>query len=291
MVKISELSNWAWIWWTEQVPVNDSWTTVKYTVDQILARTHNHTASQVTDFNTAVDARIDVLTDTAKTTPADTDVLALWDTVRKKVTRANIKATLMTYFDTLYHTKNALRTGLTATRLLSTNWIGTETYIAPGSAGQFLNHNFAFSTPTITPWIAILQTTRAMNAATWTVNIPHWLWVVPKYVIAIAKHNEWSVSSTYASAVIWSEWFSNFTTNWCSYSWMNGGWWTHRAVLSGNSNNLIYVRNTNSASWTNFQLQVANATADATNIILSRTYSVTSSTLTNNISITLFVYA
>ena len=128
MVKISELSNWAWIWWTEQVPVNDSWTTVKYTVDQMLARQHNHTASQVTDFNTAVDARIDVLTDTAKTTPVDTDVFALWDTVRKKVTRANIKATLKTYFDTLYHTKNALRTGLTASKALVTDWSGNEWY-------------------------------------------------------------------------------------------------------------------------------------------------------------------
>jgi hypothetical protein len=38
-----------------------------------------------------------------KTTPADTDVLPLVDSVLKKLTWANIKATLKTYFDTLYN--------------------------------------------------------------------------------------------------------------------------------------------------------------------------------------------
>lgn len=101
MVKISSLVDAGTITGTEQIPVNDWWTTKRTTVDDILLVQHNHTASDVTDFNASVDARIDVLTDTAKTTPVDTDVFALWDTVRKKVTWANIKTTLKTYFDSV----------------------------------------------------------------------------------------------------------------------------------------------------------------------------------------------
>ena len=45
---------------------------------------------------------------TAKTTPVDADVVTLWDSAaswaRKKGTWSNIKATLKTYFDTLYAT-------------------------------------------------------------------------------------------------------------------------------------------------------------------------------------------
>lgn len=101
MVKISLLADaWA-LTWTEQIPVNDWWTTRRTTTQEV-ADLAEIPASQVTDFNSAVDAKIDVLNDEEKTTPNDTDVFALWDTVRKKVTRANIKATLKTYFDGLY---------------------------------------------------------------------------------------------------------------------------------------------------------------------------------------------
>lgn len=48
----------------------------------------------------------EVVAATAKTTPADTDLVAIQDSaasnVKKKVTWANVKATLKTYFDTLY---------------------------------------------------------------------------------------------------------------------------------------------------------------------------------------------
>lgn len=131
MVNLEDLPVDAAISWTEQVLLNDSWVAKLSAINSILAKQHNHTASDITNFNTAVDARIDVPTDTAKTTPVDTDVFALWDTIRKKVTRANIKATLKTYFDTLYHTKNALRTGLTANKSLITDWSGNEGYTDP----------------------------------------------------------------------------------------------------------------------------------------------------------------
>lgn len=130
MVKISELPlDWS-VTGTEELVLRDGSQTKRASVDTVLAKQHNHTASDVTDFNSAVDARINVPTDTAKTTPVDTDVFALWDTIRKKVTWANIKATLKTYFDTLYHTKNALRTGLTANQIMVTDWSGVEWYSA-----------------------------------------------------------------------------------------------------------------------------------------------------------------
>lgn len=151
MVKISELVNDWSVTGTEQVPLNDWWTTKKATTQDI-ADIANIPSSQVTDFDTAVDARIDILNDTAKTTPVDTDVFALWDTIRKKVTWANIKATLKTYFDTLYHTKNALRTWLTANKMLVTDWSGNEWYIdtiASSSDAEFHQGTSTSKNPTV----------------------------------------------------------------------------------------------------------------------------------------------
>lgn len=138
---------------------------------------------------------------------------------------------------------------------------------------------------------AILQTTRAINWASWTVNLAHWLWVVPKYVYAVAKHANGGSSVSYASAVIWSEWYSDFTTNRCSYSGFEWGDGTHRDVLFWNQSALIYVRNSDSPVDGRHQTQSATVTADATNIIFDWTYSVSSSSLSNNIVITLFVFA
>lgn len=219
---------------------------------------------------------------TGKTTPIDADSIRLWDSVasniKKFVTWSNIKATLKTYFDTLYHPINALRTGLTATRLLSTNGSGAETYIAPWSAGQFLNHNFAFAMPTVTNTMAILQNTRAINTATWTQVIAHWLWVTPKYVIAIANLGNVSQIAT-------STGYSNFSANWCTYYGVQ--WATH---TTSNASRLMYIMHTNNWSWTNRQVQECTATADATNITLSRTYTVQSSTLTTSLNFTLFLF-
>ena len=77
---------------------------------------HTHTASNVTDFNSAALAAAPAETATtvgslisgatSKTTPVDADSLGLSDSaatnVLKKLTWANVKATLKTYFDTLY---------------------------------------------------------------------------------------------------------------------------------------------------------------------------------------------
>lgn len=221
---------------------------------------------------------------TWKTPPIDADSMRLWDSVasniKKFVTWANIKATLKTYFDTVYHPINALRSGLTATRLLSTNGSWVETYIAPWSAGQFLNHNFAFATPTITNTFAILQSSRAINTATWTQVIAHWLWTTPKYVIATAVAGE----------PAHSKWFSNFTTHWSSYIALQGNG-SSVSNVANNAARLIFIKVSNSTTNNSWQTQECTASADATNITLSWTYTVSGwSSLTSTFYFTLFLF-
>lgn len=197
MVKISELETDASITGTEQIPLNDGWTTKKATVDQILATQHDHTASDVTDFNTAVDARIDIPNDTAKTTPVDADVFALRDSVasfvRKKVTWANTKATLKTYFDTLYHPVNALRTGLTANQIMTTNGSGVEWYTAISTLPVVASDAEALAWTNETKFINPKQlrtnsktsawtTSRATSDSTGSQTIAHWLGIAPRLV-------------------------------------------------------------------------------------------------------------
>lgn len=75
--------------------------------------------------NWEIDIQFDINSLTAKTTPVDTDNLAIQETggLLKKLTWANIKATLKTYFDTLYNLYNPtpiIATG-TATFTATTN--------------------------------------------------------------------------------------------------------------------------------------------------------------------------
>lgn len=77
---------------------------------------------------------------TAKTTPADADSMNLVDSaasnLEKKVTWANVKATLKTYFDTLYQSVLTLGTGVL-----------TALGINVGSAGAFVVNGGALGTP------------------------------------------------------------------------------------------------------------------------------------------------
>ncbi|HZF99527.1 MAG TPA: hypothetical protein VEY71_00920, partial [Chitinophagales bacterium] len=111
-------SNWFKADYTDQVlSVNGATGAVTITPAGIGAATasHTHTASQVTDFNAAALAAAPaetatttgtlINTATDKATPVDADYVGLMDSaasnILKKLSWANIKATLKAYFDTL----------------------------------------------------------------------------------------------------------------------------------------------------------------------------------------------
>jgi hypothetical protein len=211
--------------------------------------------------------------------------------IKKKVTRQNITTTLEAYIDMIYLWITDLRQWLTANRLLSTNGLWQETYIAPWSAGQFLNHNLDFSTPTITPLLAIFQTTRAINAATWTINIAHWLWVAPKYIQAVARFDRYEWTNNVFGRESTSDWYSNISSHWCTRRGIEWAWGNNRIML-WNSSTLINIRSSNSNGSNHFQEQSCTVSVDSTNISLNRTYTLSgTSSLNNNIYITLFVFA
>lgn len=74
------------------------------------------TTLDATEFATVMASTVSSAT--AKTTPVDADLVAIVDSeasnVLKKLTWANIKATLLTYFDTLYQPLDAVLTATTA---------------------------------------------------------------------------------------------------------------------------------------------------------------------------------
>jgi len=113
---------------------------------------HTHTASNVTDFNSAALAAAPAETTTtigslingatAKTTPVDADMVGLMDSaasnVLKKLSWANIKATLKTYFDTLYATVTHTHAQSDVTNLVS-DLAGKQATLVSGTNIKTIN--------------------------------------------------------------------------------------------------------------------------------------------------------
>lgn len=123
--------------------------------------------------------------------------------------------------------------------------------------------------------IAILQTTRASDTASWSVTVAHGLSQIPKWCMVV-----WH---TVESDNITSSWFSNGSTNKCSYAWLQTSW-----LVTGNdwSNAIAFYVGNGSGQRT----QTATITFDATNVTLTWTKASTSTDPNKTMNITLFVH-
>jgi hypothetical protein len=225
-------------------------------------------------------------------TPAlDADLLPIVDTATettKKITWANIKATLKTYFDTLYPSGSGTSTGTnTGDNATNSQYSGivkatgaeldTATNddkfatakaikdsknvpsVAPGTSGNILTSNG-------TDWTSVTPTsssmtykngtaTRAMNTASGVQNIAHGLGAVPKKVRITGRFTD-GLSGRNS----WSDGVYNGTTNSCV--------WINYANSTAGVDDTYGVKLLDSNSGTT---QVAVITCDATNIILTWT--------------------
>ena len=137
-----------------------------------------------------------------------------------------------------------------ATDVEVTTWTDTTRYVTPDQL----------------PKVAILQTTRLFSAATWTVNVAHWLSRVPKYIEIHAKAR--TSNSTSSELTITSDGFSDGTTDNCLRGVLFDDGSSIWKSISNDATTSIFMQNGTSAGHEN---QSATITFDATNIIFSWT--------------------
>lgn len=153
-----------------------------------------------------------------------------------------------------------------------------ETYTRTDTARAVTPANLAAITQ-----VAILQTTRVANTADGAVTVAHWLSQIPKRceVVAVCK----STSEETVNYSI-SHWFSNGSTNMCSWA---GTYFT--TVNAWNSwNNASAAINILVLGSSGESQQTATITFDATNVTLTRDFTEDVTASTETIYVTLLVH-
>lgn len=134
MVKLEDIPVDASVTWTEEVLLNDADVAKLATVDNILAVQHDHTASDITDFDTEVSNNTTVTTLVSDLNTAEADI----------ATNTSDISTL----DSSKLWKSELRTGLSNRKMYHTNWSWAETEVTLWSSWTVLTSNGASSAPT-----------------------------------------------------------------------------------------------------------------------------------------------
>lgn len=135
--------------------------------------TNNEMDTNLTNLNTAKIETAMIVAATSKTTPVDADLLALVDSADsdslKKLTWANTKATLKTYFDTLYAVASSYFAYINVAQTFTASQRGTVTTDNDLSFDMSVTNNFK-CTPTGTGALTFTNITAGQSGYVLLVN-------------------------------------------------------------------------------------------------------------------------